>query len=204
MKTRRRLALGLLAIAGCETSASPPAGDAGALSPYAEAPFAPARADDFVVDPAQGFPLSRRHLLVAFRETATEAAAAQSIRSIGGTVVGALGEARVAQVALPEGTAAAERLARVARLAANPAVRAVSEDMPLAPTIVPPWRSGNTAWSWRAPETSVGNWSLRAMGMPVAWNLKALIDPVAVNRRVEVAVIDSGFQRHPDLVDDVL
>lgn len=203
MRSRWLRALPMVLLVGCEAT-PPPAGDAGAPSPFAEVPFAPTRAEDFAVDPAVGFPLSRRHLLVAFREGATEAAAAQAVRSVDGTVVGALGEARIAQVALPAGTSTADRLARVERLAADPAVRAVSEDMPLAPSLVPPWRSGNTAWSWRAPGVSVGNWSLRAMGMPVAWNLKPMIDPVAESRRVEVGVIDSGFQRHGDLVSDVL
>jgi subtilisin family serine protease len=192
-----------LCAAGCEDQVTP-AADAGPLTPYGERPFPAPVAADFALDPAVGFPLSTRHLIVAFAESASEPEAARVVASTGGALVGALGAAHIAMVRLPEGTTPAARLALVERLGRDPAVAAVTEDMLVGTTQAPARNENFPQWDWDAPASSAGNHALRAMGMPIAWNLNPVVQPVAAARRVRVGVIDGTVQRHPDLVPDVM
>lgn len=189
---------------GCTSPAPSPSADAGTVSPYGEQEFPALSPADFEVGEATGFALARRHLLLAFRPDASESEAARVVRSTGGRLVGALGAAHVVMVQLPEGTSTAARLATIERLGAEAAVAAVTEDVLVGTTVAPPRNETYGQWDWDAPAVSPGNHALRAMGMPIAWNLNDMVRPVAAQRRVRVGVIDGTIQRHGDLVPDIL
>lgn len=206
MTTRRLacVALSALLALGCERESASPTPDAGSSTPFSEIPFPALGPSDYEVDARVGFPLAKRHLLVAFNERATEAGAQQLIAASGATLVGALGAARIVMIRLPEGTTTAARLALVTRLQQDPTVASVTEDLLLGPTYLPPHpQAMDPAWDWSNLNASAGTHAVRAMGMPIAWNLKPRLEAMAAQRRVRVGVIDVAFKRHADL-DGVL
>lgn len=158
---------------------------------------------DFEYDPGLGIARSREHVVVAFRATATEADATRAIADSGGTLVGALGSARITLVRLPAGLSADEQRARVKSLAKHPAVSAAAFDFPLSVDVQPADTADRerTGWSWPHGRPL---WHLRAMGMPLAWNLNELIAQERTERTVKVAVLDATFQAHRDLVPDIM
>lgn len=205
MAPSRLLALPLSLLAtlgtGCGGDPSPAPGP---LTPFGERPFPELGPSDFEVTPGAGFPLAKRHLVIAFRPTTAEAEASRVIASTGGTLVGALGAAKVVLVQLPASVTSEARLTIVDRVEREAAVAGVTEDM-IVGTAVAPQRNANFAqWDWDSPGASAGNHALRSMGMPVAWNLNPVVQPAAMQRRVRVGVIDGAIQRHSDLVPDVM
>lgn len=191
---------------GAATGAGGEAGPAEATparGPFAELPFPQLGDADYEVDPEVGIELARSHVLVTLADGADEAAALAALAAVKGELVGALGQAGVILVRLPGEVVGAARHTAVDALRAHPAVKAASLDLRVGPTLLPPAGRGAGEWDWSRHSGTQRFWSLVAMGMPIAWNLKPLLDedPPAA-RRVTVAITDSGLQAHPDLVPE--
>lgn len=208
--SRWRRALGVLgAIAACGgrgggASAEGEAGGAeAARGPFAELPFPTLGDADYEVDPEVGIELARSHVLVTIAEGAGAAEVEAAVAATKGEIVGALGPAGVILVRLPGEVVGAARHAAVEALRAHPAVRAASLDLRVGPTLLPPEARGTSGWDWSRQSGARRFWSLAAMGMPVAWNLKPILDEDDASvRKVTVAISDVALQAHPDLVPE--
>lgn len=162
-------------------------------------PFAPVEVGD---NPYLGIPTARRHLLVGVEPTATPADLDDALSGAGVRLSGSIPEAGIVQVELPAHSDWSTLESVVATLEAHPAIAAVTEDLPLGTTIVPPEPEDGAGAEWTWGPAGGGNWGWEASGIPQAWNL-ARHAARAGRAAVPVTVIDVGFTDHPDL-DGVL
>ncbi len=67
------------------------------------------------------------------------------------------------------------------------------------------YRPDDYFFSGAAETGGVGQWALEAMGMPALWGyLKYLEGTGTARKEIVVAVIDTGYTEHPDLIDNLL
>lgn len=209
----RRVVLGLLGmlLLGCGTKAPPPA----ERPPFFTArPFPAPRAEDFAVNPRLGIESSRGHLLVAFTPEADDAAIEAAVTNAECTLEGADPNAKIGMLRLRAPASWEALEAARQRLEQDPAVAAVVEDLLLSPDTLPqraaPGQgsagpSPDFTHTWDVTDPRGGAWWAHAIHAPVAWNLRPVIAWLGSvdrdrPRRIEVGVIDQGFQLHTDLV----
>ncbi len=81
--------------------------------------------------------------------------------------------------------------------------RTVSETATVATS--DPFRPNDTYFKVDAETGYPGQWALEIMGMPALWgHLKYLEKTGVIRNEVVVAVIDTGYTEHPDLVENLL
>ncbi|MDX2053714.1 MAG: hypothetical protein SFV15_15035 [Polyangiaceae bacterium] len=167
-------------------------------------PFPQYAGTDFAPHPTLGLEIGKRHLLLSLKEGANvdDIGALEALS--GGHLVGAIPEVALVILEFPWSEDFPALEAAHAGLSSHPAVSAVSYDMLLAETVAPPARtypsnSPGLPWRWgRAdPPGTVGNWGLRYVRAPLAWNANAALRKRGAS--VPVIVVDAGFQRHEDL-----
>lgn len=152
--------------------------------------------------------VSRRDLVVAFRDDTTLGDANAILASIDGRVVGAVGATGLLLVRVPDAPSPGRAAAARPRLAADPRIAHVLvDDAILRPNRLPPRNDRPPVWRWHerpyapgAPQH--GNWWLEAARFPQAWNFIDRVKRLADPRPIEVGVIDGGFDPgHEDLGD---
>lgn len=176
--------------------------DASSATHFEEFPdlaFSTLEADDIGDNPYLGIPTSRRHLLVLLREGASVGDLSDVLATSGGILSGTIPEVGLLQIEFEPDTTFDHLEEHLEALAKHPAVDGVTEDLLMGTTVVPPEPRGNPAWTWGPP--AGGNWGLEFIHAPQAWNLVKRPSLTEPDRHppVQVAVIDGGFQRHPDL-----
>lgn len=203
-----RVAPGLLGlfVLACEAKAPPSAAPF-----FATRPFPALRADDFAVNPRLGITTSRAHLLVAFKPEADDAAIEAAVTGAGCTLDGAAPDARIGVLRLRAAASWEALEAARRRLAQDPAVVAVVEDLLLAPETLPqravpgrgsPGPTPDFTHTWDVTDPLGGAWWAHAIHAPVAWNLRPLLtwlNALDNRRTIPVGVVDAGFQLHADL-----
>lgn len=171
--------------------------------------------EDFAVNPAVGIETSKRFILVALKEGATEEQFKDVISVSDCQLLGTVPSAGIFQ--LDCGTTTFEQYnAVVDRLRAHAAVLAASRDQKLSPLVAPQPSPTDPAvegyvpdftWDW---PPSGSNWGVKMIGAPQAWNAnnhikKREADSNTANAAtrkmpVSVVVLDIGFHYgHPDL-----
>lgn len=118
--------------------------------------------------------LSIRDLLVIFQETATVGEVNSLLESLSATIAGGIPEAHLLLLRLTGPSDLQRVLDAQAALASNPIVSAVSLNTVSEPNMLPPHNINkwDTLWTWEIPyNPASGNWGLKAIRMPQAWNL---------------------------------
>ncbi|MDX2053718.1 MAG: S8 family serine peptidase [Polyangiaceae bacterium] len=167
-------------------------------------PFPSYGASEFAPHPTFGLEIGKRHLLLSLKDDANM----DDIRAIeglsGGRIVGAISEVALVVLEFPWEEDFAALAEAQAAIGSHPAVSAVSYDMLLQESAVPrprtyPAPSPGLPWTWGGADRpgTTGNWGLRYIRAPLAWNANAALRKRAAS--VPVIVVDSGFQRHEDL-----
>jgi len=127
---------------------------------------------------AQGSGRQRGAWLVTFKSDVVSADADGTLDAAGATEVGRLDDLRTRVVKLPPGNPAAA----LRRLAADPRVASLEEDVTAEAALIP----NDPRWS--------KEWGPRLIRAPEAWNL------TTGNSKVVIAVLDTGVDpRHPEL-----
>ena len=81
--------------------------------------------------------------------------------------------------------------------------RTVSETATVATSS--PYRPDDPYFTGTAGTDGVGQWALESMGMPALWgHIKYLEQTGTVRKNVVVAVVDTGYTEHPDLLGNIL
>jgi len=68
-----------------------------------------------------------------------------------------------------------------------------------------PFRPNDPYFNGTEATDGVGQWALEAVGLPALWGYLKYLEKVGIVRKeVVVAVVDTGYTLHPDLVDNLL
>jgi len=121
-----------------------------------------------------GIPISIRDLIVIFTETATVGQVNALIQSLPAVIVGGNPMGKTLLLRLTGASDLQRVLDAVASLLTNPLVRAASINHGVAPDALPPHNvdTTNNRWTWEnPPNLATGNWGLKAIRAPQAWNL---------------------------------
>lgn len=153
-----------------------------------------------------GIPISTRDLVVAFRPNATVGAANRLLGSLPAAVVGGNPAAALLLVRLTGPSDLARVLAAQATLLADPLVAAASINYAQEDDQLPPHNvdTGDNRWTWEVPLTAgSGNWGMKTIRMPQAWNLYDRA--VRSNATIDVLIMDdsanAAADTHPDLAN---
>jgi len=178
-----------------------PSGDP-ANAQIADLPFPDPDPADLVAP--SGIPISVRDLLVEFQDTASVGQVNALLQSISAEIVGANTLGKLVLVRLLGPSNLTRVLDAQHTLLASPLVRSASINYGMEDERLPPHNTdtGNNRWTWEVPPNlSSGDWGLKAIRMPQAWNLYdrlALLDDT-----IEVLIMDAGpgaaDADHPDL-----
>ena len=147
-----------------------PAGDA-ANDHIPDVDFPDPPPEDLVA-PA-GIPISIRDLVIIFQPTTTVADANALLQSLPAVIVGGNPLGGLLLVRLTGSTDLSRVLAAQATLLADVRVAAAMVNTAMTPSRLPPTNidPGNKRWTWELPlDTASGNWGMKAVRMPQAWN----------------------------------
>jgi hypothetical protein len=157
-----------------------------------------------------GIPISTRDLIVIVKETATVAEFNALVHSLPAMIVGGVPAAHLQLLRLM-GPSGLDRVLNAQRtLLANPLVLAASINTRRVPKQLPPHNVQDDGtrklWTWEVPlDGASGNWGLKAIRMPQAWNL--IDHATRKNATIAAAVLESeeapaaalASILHPDL-----
>lgn len=168
--------------------------------------------EDFAFNPGIGIETSKRFLLVALKDGATEEQFKEVIKKSNCQLEGTIPGAGIFQIDCGSIITFEAFNNLTGMLRGLPSVLAVSQDKKLSPQIVPKPTPTDAAtigyvpnYTWELPSHGT-NWGLEMIGAPIAWNLKRYIekregDPQTATGQLPIyaAVIDTGFYEQPDL-----
>ncbi|MGH8104281.1 MAG: S8 family serine peptidase, partial [bacterium] len=152
------------------TLPGPPGDPAGSHIPDFEIVDPPA-AD--IVSPS-GVPISVRDLIVIFKATTTVSQANALIQSLPAEIAGGDSDGKTLLLRLTGNSDLTRVLTAQATLLASPLVQTATINMGTTPSRIPPLNINftNKLWNWEVPyDKDTGNWHLKAIRMPQAWNL---------------------------------
>ncbi len=158
--------------------------------------------DDKSIHPGFGFLVSRTRIILGFVDRATVAQANAAMQAANVVIVGGLPDTATLLVLAPDTADFSGLTAALDSLRSSPAVNfaAMSPEMETAEVPAPAESLTFNAphnWTWDA--SGGGNWTLEASRLPQAWNLREAIQRLGHIESVSTAVIDSGFEDHPDM-----
>lgn len=140
----------------------------------------------------QGIPISVRDLLVNFRDEATVGEVHALLHSVGAQVSGGLPAGKLLLLRLVGDSDLTRILNAQATLLASPIVAAASINMGMSDEQLPPHNVDptNNRWTWELPaDGGSGNWGLKSIRMPQAWNL---VDYARrANKNIDVALLEA-------------
>jgi hypothetical protein len=147
--------------------------------------------------PRLGVRVGTRTILVILAEGATGADLDDLLKAIGGTLSGGDPKTGLVAITLPQGTSF-DALDHARDLAeSHHGIGAVCLDTELHGQNVPDEVGGmgeaGAAWSWRTagpPDSAEGNWGLKQIFAPTAWNLNRWLE--ANGTQVEVSIYDAA------------
>lgn len=163
-------------------------------------------------------PVASRDLLVSFAPETTVATANALLAELDAVIAGALPPMGVVLLRRHVGAADLDTLVALQReVDAHPAVHAAALNVYLAAERLPPHGPrptgpGTRPWIWdvqrfgvAGPQPDRGNWFLKAIRMPQAWNLyeRAARSPAAASVAVGVLDVETADPAHEDLTPRV-
>jgi len=174
--------------------------------------FPRARGADVASHPQWGIQASRTRIMVGFTSTATVAQANAALAAANATVQGGLPSLGVVLVTVPDSADFSTLTSALQSLRSNPVIEFAAMSTRVQGDVTPrPTESGmlipgsTSVLDWTWDERGMGgavvphgaNASIEAVRAPQGWNLLQAIRKK--NASVQTAIVDSGFEAHPDL-----
>jgi hypothetical protein len=161
-----------------------------------------------------GIPISVRDLIVIFKDTATVDEVNELLQSLPAEIFGSIPEAHLLLIRLTGSSDLNRVLTAQQTLLESPFIAAATINTGYTSNQLPPHNIVSTSdrWTWEVPiRNTSGNWGLKKIRMPQAWNLVDYAERLGKKEgvRIDVAVLEAGeppgsdnnavSASHPDL-----